>query len=113
MQLDGLLRELEIVESGKHDQLCGRDGAAQPLAQLQPAHKRHLDVGQDEIRAQPARLFEGVYAVQGGTHDGEPDFFPLDFLEDSLQDFLFVIRYQNAIQIHSSPVSGPAETAPP
>jgi signal transduction histidine kinase len=56
---------------GQDDDLAVRRRVADPGQRLEPAHARHREVQQDELRLQAPRELDGAFAVTGLAHDGE------------------------------------------
>ena len=102
VHLDGLLGVLERIKTGKDHEPGRREPVCQNAAQLQPIHKRHLDVRQDHVRPQTLRQFQSVLTVGGLPHQRESQPQPVHFPADTLADILLVIYQQHPVQFHGS-----------
>ncbi|MNC25519.1 hypothetical protein D3C75_736080 [compost metagenome] len=69
--------------------------AANPLGQLQPVHKWHLNIGNDHIRQQPVNGIRGFPSVLGLIHNLKPVLFPVDLRDNPFSYIFFVLgKYQ-------------------
>ncbi|MNR56153.1 hypothetical protein D3C85_1766770 [compost metagenome] len=64
--------------------------AADPFRELEPVHKRHLNVSNDYIRQQPVNRFCRFTSVFGLVHDFKAVFRPINLGDNPFSYILFV-----------------------
>ena len=102
IHLQRLLDVVKGIEAGKHHEFGGGQPLGQDAAQLQPVHKGHFDIGENQIGAQAFRQLQGVLSVGRLPYQRKAQLVPFHFLADADPDILLVIHQQHPIQLHRS-----------
>ena len=96
--LNGLLRVFKIVKARKEHQLDAREAFSQMTPERQTVHKRHLDIGHDNVGMQRFGKLQSFLAVFGRADKGKAAAGPVDFTLNAVADFRFVVDKHNAVQ---------------
>ena len=64
----------------------------------QTVHKRHLDIGHDNVGMQRFGKLQSFLAVFGRADKGKAAAGPVDFTLNAVADFRFVVDKHNAVQ---------------